>query len=65
MTEIAYDYPEIRKRMLGDLKPKPKPAEHPSCLNRNDAGWIIHRPFGAVVTTECKVCKNPKRLPGR
>jgi hypothetical protein len=62
MTEIAYDYPEIRKRMLGDLKPKP--AEHPSCLNCNDAGWIIHRPFGAVVTTECKVCKNPKRLPG-
>jgi len=61
MTEIVHDYPEIRKLMLGDLKPKP--AELPACTNCNDTGWLTLRPFGVVVTIECNVCNNPKRRP--
>jgi len=40
MTSLIYNYVEIRMRMLGDNKPKPKPALLGVCSRCKGAGWV-------------------------
>lgn len=52
---LIHDYAEIRKRMLGDLKPKPK---YTPCGWCGDTKLVEHM-FG--YPTECPYCRNPDK----
>jgi hypothetical protein len=38
---IIDDFPEIRKRMLGDLKAKPEIIKKYDCGRCHDTGWVV------------------------
>jgi hypothetical protein len=52
MTSLINDYAEIRKRMLGDNKPKPKPALLGVCSKCKGAGWVRDS-RGAISNLQC------------
>ena len=60
MTGLIYNYVEIRMRMLGDNKPKPKPALLGVCLKCKGAGWVCDS-IGAI--SICNGCYNPTCKP--
>jgi len=60
MTSLIYNYVEIRMRMLGDNKPKPKPALLGVCSRCKGAGWVCDS-IGAI--SICNGCYNPTCKP--
>jgi hypothetical protein len=59
---IIDDFPDIRRRMLGDLKAKPEPVEKPKdrCSFCLDTGWHFDATGMYML---CLNCGNPKGLP--
>lgn len=61
---IIDDFPDIHRRMLGELKAKPKPEPEPyNCYECEDRGWVeYYNPTGLIFHL-CIHCCNPKGLP--
>jgi len=57
---IVDDFPEIRRRMLGEQKSKPISEAIPECRYCHGNGWHPNQ-FGFPIP--CMICGNPKGLP--
>jgi len=60
MSNLIFDYADIRSRMLGDDKPAPK-AEKPTCHRCDGKGWMPALFYVGFMA--CHVCGNPEAKP--